>query len=351
MTADLYELIDHAAGWRMPIRVRWANPALAEATLAEVPMLKIQSKVIEDKLSVAATHCAQIKGRWVWYISIRSLDDIAVKSDEADPERLVRWAPADPEPTVDAGFVNAYCASRIAVVKSPKDFAYVWASLQKFMLRWLVDEGRSLDLGFGRLDAFPVRANWRNAVIGRIFKNRKYQDLYAREKYEFFRRCLTQNPEMLTAYDTESRTMRWSVEFTPARNFHHATDKRENARKGNHRWKNNYLGQICAALAEPEMHERLYEAVIAYSKETDYPFAIFPDGSSQRYPPKGWQPTRSATAWYQVNLVTAAAARGHEGSAVVPEDASVPKVQDLRPPAKDVRDAGGDVAAAGENDI
>lgn len=336
---DLYELTDHAAGWRMPIRVHWHNEALAEVTLADVPILAIQWGAIMTKLHSVCTHFnagsnpSNPKER-TWWIPKLSLQPIATKSNETDPERIVRWNQPEPDLAADADFVNAYCKQRGAIIKNPKTLEILLGSLNEFMLQWLVS-GRPINFGWGRLDAFPVRANWKNAMIGRIFKNRKYVDHYTAEQYDFFRTCILANTEWLTAYDLESATMRWSAEFTPSEKFHEAAKQRELERKKNPRWKNNYLGQVLKYLRDNI--ERLHANLISYSKETDFPFAIFPDGSSPRNPPKGFQPVRSTSAWYQVPLVTAAAAKGHEGSALVQEDAGVSKVQDLRPEAPDVR--------------
>jgi len=334
MSGDLYELIDLAAGWRMPIRVTWLNVANAEVTFAEIPMLKIQRGAVAKKLLGACTHTGE--GRW--WIPKLSLEAIATKAaDGTDPERLVRWSTPEPGMSADADFVHAYCKQEYVptILRNPAAAIPVWASFEKFILQWLL-QGRSLKFSFGRLDAFPVRANWKNAMIGRIFKNAEWQDHYSKEHYDFLRRTITQNPEMITAYDKDSDTMRWSVEFTPNKSFHAAAEKIERARKTNHRWKNNYLGQICQVIKETII-DRLHENLVAYCKETNYPYAIFPDGSSCRYPPKGFQPTRFGTSWYQTPFVTGAALKGYEGSALVQEDAGLHALSNIRPEAQDVR--------------
>lgn len=361
MKSALYELIDIVAGWRMPIHVNWLNSANAEVTIADIPLLQIQRQAIEAKLNASATH--RHPDGTKWYVAVRALNDIADKSMRADPEQVVVWSRPEPVPDVRVDFVHAYCAQPSAVIRSPATFAPIWASIQQFILHWLVDQGRSLDLHFGRLDAFPLRCNWKNAIIGRIYKNRIYVRHYTAGQWEFMRACL--HRERLTAYDRKSGTMRWSCEFTPNEAFYAATIKREEKRKeetdanGQRRWKNNYLGQIMH-LIRKDLKERMYENLVAYAKETDYPFAVFPLGCGTRRPPKGFQPTFSSMEWYQTPLVTLPSVvekisptiRESESfkcdapwGVVVAEDASVPEMPGLQSGGEDMRNAGSEMDA------
>lgn len=357
MNSDLYELIDFEAGWRMPIRVRWVNIANAECTFAEVPLLKIQRAAIEAKLTASATHRSGDN----WYIPVLTLKDIASKAEDGtDPESLVRWHPPEPDLAVDADFIHSYCQRKSTpmLLKDEEVAKIIWTSFQEFILHWLVTEGRPLNLFFGRLDAFPLRANWKAAILGGLFDRRNgnyrartYHARYLEADYSFFRRCITQNPEMLTAYDTDTQTLRWSMEFTPNKKFRNTAQDQEEKRKQKASWNSNYLGQICHAIRDPKLLDRLYEIIVAHSKETDLPAAVFPDGTSHRYPPKGFYPTQTTTVWYQTHLVTRQAILARlqrETPAVEPADAGVQPVPHIQPPAQDVRDAGSPVDAAGE---
>lgn len=355
MTSELWELIDHAAGWRMPIRVKWVNVANAEVTIAPIPLLEIQRTAIHNKLRAACTHVSQMGVAWAWWIPKRSLEAIATKApDGTDPENLVVWKQPEPDLAADTEFARAFSKQRGVpeLLKNPEAVEFILGQINEFMLKWLVTHGRSINLGWGRLDAFPVRANWKNAIIGRMFRRtgsaKQVRTQYTAEDYEFLRTNIIDNTEWLTAYDKDTGTMRWSVEFTPSKDFHAAAFEREKQRRGHHRWKNNYLGAVIHSLRENI--ERLYEVIVAYSKETNLPFGIFPYGSSPRFPPKGYQPVRSNSAWYQTPLVTGAAIQEREGSAMVSEDASLPAVSNLQPSAENLRDAGTEMDSAGVNE-
>lgn len=349
---ELYELV--GAGWRFPVWVRWVKPTLAEVLVAEIPTLLKQKEAVETALRAGSSH-REGKG---WYFSKRNLQATALRSLFTEPEDVVIWGRLENNALVKTDFVAAYCESRDAVVRNANSLAVIWDSLCKFMLEWMVFQNQTVDFGFARMDALCARANWKNVLMGRLMAMQANGEARTPEgARRAVRKMMHQSS--FTAYDPETRTMRWTLEVTPQKPFNDAVEIGEVKRKRQAYGK--YLYQILKLLKGHGQKERLYEILTAYFTETTRPYAALPHG----FEPGGAGeignggnagdgggpeiPFKPAAKWHATPVVTGHAMGDKTGRAVVPEDALLPTVQDLQCLSQDLRHAGGVVDGAGPN--
>ncbi|HEX2880107.1 MAG TPA: hypothetical protein VHO25_11310, partial [Polyangiaceae bacterium] len=252
----------------------------------------------------------------------------------------------------DADFVNAYCKHRDAVVRDPRNFAAMWDSICKFMIHWTMFEERSVDFGFARLDAFCVRANWKNAILGRVMAMRRQTN--GPRTAESIRRTTRKllHQSFISGIDISTMKCRWTLELTPKRTFYEAADLREAKRKLITR--GSYLYNVLRQLHSPEHKNRLYECLLEYTRQTKLPYAALPHGFEPRCDSSGKEsPINFATPkkWASTPVVAGSKMEDKTGRAVVPEDALLPTMQDLQSLPEDVRHARECVDATGGDEI
>jgi hypothetical protein len=268
MNAELYELV--GAGWSLPITVTWISSSQAEIRKCDIPMLKRQSELLEGELRARATH----REGDVWFLNKLDLDKIAMRSTVTDPEDVVVWNSPECDWKVDLDFIDAYCESRDAIVRNPKYFILLWASACKFALEWVLLHQKPLDLGFARVEAFCARAAFKNNAVAHLTAIKGNKVLTPEQSRRELRRFLHQSA--MVAYDETTKTVRWTLEIVPSKQFHDTAEMVEIKRKRNSRM--SYLAQVLAFLKSPSHKNRIFEVVIRYMRELQYRFPALPHG-------------------------------------------------------------------------
>jgi len=341
---ELYELC--GLGWRFPIRVKWIGEFMAEVRICDIPLLKLQRKAIEEGLADHATH----REGQVWFFAPKGLESCAVKSAFTEPEEIVIWQRTLNEINPHMDFIDAYCNSRDTVIRSTKQFVILWSSISKFMLEWMLFHNRSVDLGWAQMNAFCARVNWKQGVFAKIWARRRMAGapITEEEARRETRNLLHQS--WLTAYDEKTRLLRWTVEVTPGIDFHETAAMVERTRK--RAAQVSYLGDGLRFLKSPQHKDRMYEALLAYAEETKRPYAALPHGVYKSGSGSRAKPTERfhrAQEWTSPPLVAGHKMEDKTGRALVSADAQMSTVQDLQSLSQDLRNAGRDVDAAGQN--
>lgn len=341
----LHALVGH--GWRLPVYAETQSGGLIEVTLAPIPMLKIQRQAAVECLSEFAEH--EKDGRW--YLTKHSFDQCTLDIKKQDPEAVVVWNSNAIEIPKDADdFVDAYTRSRHAIpqhlFQNADTFRIIWNSICNFMLEWMLHKDRPVPLGFANINAFPLRANWKNVVISRVSSlksNRKIvmQEFAEKEIMRIF------SKDHMTAYDEGRQMIKWSLDITPTYNFHRHAETREIKRKAQQRTIPRYETKVLRALLNKNLKIRLYEALMAYVRETIYPYLTVHRGGERGGKSHGDQPQGTILPppkWQATPVVIGSTKK--DGRTVASEDATVLTVQDLLILSEDLRIAGNDMDPA-----
>lgn len=344
---ELYELIGW--GWRFPIIVELLTGGdVCGVTIPNIPILKSQREAVVKLLQ---THKTGREGDH-WYYTKVGLAKIAQPSAANDPEDVVAWKVDETERLMKADFVVAYCESRYSMpgLRRPLDFALTWDSIRKHMLNWLLSE-KELDLGFAILNAFPARANWKNCVIGRhVARDHNVPIGTSVANKNEIKRMLHQN--FVSSWDPDTMLSNWSLDITPTRIFHAVIHEQEKERL--HKARGNYYKyawQILRLLKNHTYKGRMYEVILAYSKEAQRPIAKLPHGFVPGSESEGKKPeivAQPLTSWLQTPVVIGKSMEDGSAYAVVPKDEGMPSVPDIRPEDEDVREPNDDMDSSRE---
>lgn len=217
VTVELWELT--GPSWRLPLRVVWYAPDLAEVRVgAGAPLTKKMRSVAEEKLLTVAKQ----KGTNFW-ASREALGKIAVLSRCEDPEEVIEWTSIREAARVESGFkatdfIQAYCECHFAVIRNPLLATAVWASFCKFMMHWLLNERGTVDLLFAEMDAFALRRNWQGTAarmehkLWRAGKIRD-KDLFKPDAQNIADRMahVFQHRD-LTSFDEKEKVLEWTLD-------------------------------------------------------------------------------------------------------------------------------------------
>lgn len=343
---ELWEVFGY--GWRLPIRVKFIDAGTCEVRIADLPLLKKQ----REKLEGALENQCYARDGVVWFFHLDSLKKFAFPSRYEDPEDCVIWGSAptnNVKPSDD--FVDAYCASRDSAFRNAVQFRVVFAHICKSMMEWVLIQNRTLDLGFCRIDAFALRANWKNAmantIIGKWCKGKLPTDT------EEFRRVQKKllHRDYLTSWDRETNTYRWTLEVMPLKPFHDTAEKIEIERKS--KSKEMYELDVLVWQKNPRQKDRAMEYMAAYWREAARPYGKLPHGHEHRFKGDGEGPiaaTPAAEKRHSTPVVIGAKLENGDGCAVVPEDAGVPTLSALQSLPENVWDGGENVGGANGNE-
>lgn len=349
-TSELWELI--GSHWRLPLCVEWFDPHLAEIELANIPLLAEQKRVALELLEAIGTR----QDDKVW-VTRAVLGANAVRSSQADPEAIVEWLPKrQPQPVRDDyradEFVTEFCESPYAPINDPLIMEAVWAGMQKFMLHWLLNKRRPLDLLFCRLTPLMLRGNWQS-VLARWEKNQKMvtKQRYAANQQSMIGRgvgdylCDT----TVVAVDPKRKVIRWTLTCTVKEPFHDLAWKLETERK-----RRCGAGNYWVRSVSDQQKRQLSLALEAYEewlKEAARPYISIllrgpkGGGSPEEYVAKRVR-VMDRPAIHTETIVLSDDARVEEGGGLALEsevEALPAEVPDLRPGLEDVRDTGGNL--------
>lgn len=328
--------------WKLPLRVVWMT------TLAEVRVgggVNLTSKMraaAEEKMRTVAT----VRGTVFW-ASYQQLEKVAVKF-EGDPEDAVEWHP-ERNLEVKAGdghvpedFIRAYCQSPEAVIRDPDIMDWIWSTLRRFMLHWLLNEQKTVDLVFAELDAFCFRKNWMSATAKwehekrakkhfakGAFLNPNLQSMEERG----IRNYLTDWP--VSAFDKREKIARFTLEVTTTREWEKHVERLERERK--RLASPVYTSWVTRVIKRQA--QRAMEIYAKYLRETSHPAGFFVERSyfsststfkGLKSGSRGLKAMEAPGPW-DATVVMRVPLESGESAPVVPPDASVPEVRPLQP--------------------
>jgi len=159
---ELWELI--GGHWRLPIRVVWNDDVGDVRIGAGLRLLECQWDAADKTLERILLR----RFGNTFTVTRSELSTCAVPSKHSNPEAIVEWIPNRPstlgvEHERESGapeFIEKYCESGYSVISDPVVATVVWASLQKWMLHWLLNEQKPVDIMFAKLVPLCLRRNW-----------------------------------------------------------------------------------------------------------------------------------------------------------------------------------------------
>jgi hypothetical protein len=343
---ELWEL--PGTHWRLPIRVVW-HAELAEVRVgAGVRLPACMVKVAEEKLASAGRRM----GTNFW-LSQANLSKIAKLSTLEDPEEVIEWyperAPKKVEATYQArDFIMGYCAESYALVKDPLIAEAIYFSFCRFMLHWLVNEEKEVDLVFAKLNALLLRRNWasaaakhehiqrgKNLLLKSSYLNPDLQNMVDRGMAHYF------VSSSVTAVDRTNKMALYTLDCRQTDEWDRFTRLVEKKRKGAacERYNTSLLVRMKRQL------KKVMESYAQYLRETSHPNLLVPVHSIDRVtrqfrikqcphelrePPGPWDSSDAVHA----------AEKQSVDCDVEASDAGVCEVPYIQPPKEDMRDSG-----------
>lgn len=338
---ELWELI--GPRWRLPIYAHTLPNGVIKVELAGIPLLKAQIKVAEEYLRI---HCTHREGD-TWFFAESGLRQSAIKSIYDDPEQVVIWNWKKQEYDVRLTMAKFYCEQPYAVCNKDRHFAAMWASIENFMFDWMVVLGRPIEFSWGRLEALPVRANWKQAMLSTMKAKKQNlavignRDKQSRQEAERRVQFNLYEQSFMTSLDDETKTIRWTVEFIPNREWHQKIYVFELQRKQRkHRY---YWSDVLQLLKSRHLKDRLHAIFLTYRKETEIPYAFLRNGNFKRNGGKKSFPIGMAVPPSPGSPTPVVIGRRMDqkgkGFVVVPENALVLSMQDFQQICEDMRHA------------
>lgn len=181
--------------------------------LPDIPLLKKQKVILLDLLR-QVVH--EQKDETSWYIQRHKLEDVAVRSEEKDPEDVVVWNPdayikqfRSERHKEDDDFLNELVGRGIFINLEAADV--MWTMICETMAHCILNYGSVVNFKFARLAAFPLRGNWKE-VLWDIDSDNSGPST-RQEEFERIGRNLLD--EKLRAFDKKERRYQWTLEFSP----------------------------------------------------------------------------------------------------------------------------------------
>lgn len=334
--------------WRLPIRVVWFQN-LAQIRVGAGARLTRKMMQAGDEL-VASFASKQDNTFWA---ERPVLEQFARKFHGDDPEDVIEWLPSRVEqvpvrPDYKAeDFILAYCASSYAVLRDTLLVERVWISIRKFMLHWLLNEHRGVDLIFAQLDALALRKNWASAAArkehalyraGKMqkkdFLNPKIESMVQRGVTEYF-----VAPEV-TAWDEKRQAVYFTLECTANENWDKMVQKCEATKKFTMR--GGYANWTFGTMVRQA--RRVAEIYARYLQETSRPAtrmveSLDPGGERKRCIVVGKREAiPPADPWDARDPVFSAVEPGESQPMVSPDATLHETLPDLRSSGQDMRD-------------
>lgn len=336
--------------WRLPIRVTW-HQNLGEVRVSAG--VRLTSKMIAAADEVLAKIGSQ-KGNTFW-IERQNLETTARKFHGEDPEDVVEWLPSRkneaPEIRQDYNpdeFIQSYCASSHAVLRDTMLMDRIWVSLCRFMMDYMLNTQKPINLLFARLDAFCFRKNWMSATAKReralLRTNKMFRsDYLSPERESMARRGVWEylTSEWVTAFDTKNRFPCWTIEVTTNEAWDKVITKWEAAKLAARRgaYRNGAVEQML------RQARRALEIYARYLEETSKPATELVRssfggvGNHFRLVTGSRQATTPPGPW-DGNLEVSDAVEESSSQTMAAENPGVHEVPDLESKDEDVRDSG-----------
>ena len=275
----------NGAYWTLPIRAEKVEEGVAEITPgAGVFLLDKQTDVLLEALKPVTWDA-----NGLLFCSIKDLTTFAVSSRETDPQAIVQWFPRtqyaaskDDLSWDEEEFLKRFVMSGWA--SDPMTAAVYWRAFRKCMFRWLVVEGKVLDLGFARLCMVPFRSNWKESLLG--FLGADWMDVTYPDVKEQAMKLLG-HPELLATWHNNPDRIIHSVEVVCKKSFMmqiHRIEKERRKTQNFHYWRS--VGNRMADVRD-FAYEALCQTVAQIRRP--YPFASGLDTSGRTDLPRGWR--------------------------------------------------------------
>jgi len=274
---ELYELL--GPWFALPIFVHWpdGNEVAVIEIGAGIQLLKIQISAAESRLSdFGAT---SVNGQLV--IPRKNLERCSRKSSETDPEMVVEWRPtyrraryrkfpnnATAQFTTKKAvsdrdeFYHEFC--KTGFCGDPLKAEIIHMQLCKFMLHWLVNEHRPVDLGFCELHPTPLRPNWKEIMLA--MREARMSPAGSSYGHELF------DPK-LTMFDKAQNVMLWSLDVRPLAGWWRGTAQYERlVRKKHFTNQKKYVGEIKHSIGR--RYDDLVTLYNDYFAQVSHPYVV-----------------------------------------------------------------------------
>jgi hypothetical protein len=344
ISVELWELT--GPYWRLPIRVVW-HAELAEIRVGFGARLTSRmTRVAEEKLGVHARR----EGNVFW-LQRESLKKIARKSDSDDPEEVIEWmtdrrGKERPEGYQAMPFIQAYCGEHYALIRDPVIAEAIYVSFCRFMLHWLLNEGKEVNLIFAKLNALMLRRNWQSAtakyehdlfrkhhLLRESFLNPDVQSIVNRGVADYFIK------ESVTAWDQETKIYRHTLDCQVTEEFRDFETRLEK-----HRKRRNWVYNRGVLVRLKRQIRKVIESYAQYLRETRWENGRFVRGdicsvTGKFIPRAGAQPRKAVGAWDSDGILRETPQQSAENEVVAPDE-DMPEMPDLQPESEDMRDTG-----------
>jgi hypothetical protein len=207
---------------------------------SDIPILAVQRSVIYAKLSSIASYN---EGRW-WLLESELRKHASHVT--GDPESFVTWCPMEPRVEFrtsgeNSEFFKSYAIE--GVLRDPFQAEIVFNSFCKFMLHWMLNKQKSVDLGFCELCPVPYRPNWYQMILEKDLALAAQVKLDGKHEWlsAGFTSLVGRNiPEhlldpKLTFWNVEDKHFYWSIAARPKSLWWRMVKLVERARAGKHR--------------------------------------------------------------------------------------------------------------------
>lgn len=340
-----YELTGN--NWRLPVMVDW-HDVVAEVSLPNMPFLKAQRTVLEEKLNSLGDYR---EGKW-WVLKSK-LERTAVPSIKTDPEQIVEWCVQNIR--VESGvvvvteFVRGYLESPYALLPDPKVTEMIWLSFCKYALHRLINERKPVQMFFATIYPLMMRVNWKEIALRRENNGQDRTKRFEHQISKIIKRKMVDHlcsPGM-SGYDEEQGVADWTLEIVPERAWESAARKLEEEVK---RKRKIYYGTRVGNQLKAQLTYAL-EVYSAFLKKAAHPYLLFRTAVKSRA--AGVQPARNQhvakMGWH---------GKGRPGDPVYPvgagknhwikvddqADAEMPELPGVRSEPSELREPGSDVA-------
>lgn len=337
--------------WRLPVRVVWHQNLGECRPGGGANLTRKMRAAAEEMLASVGT----VKGNTYW-VERKGLEEIGRKFHGEDPEDCIEWLPGKQEKIPVRSdydgddFVKAFCESSFSPIRNTLIVDWVWAGLKSFMLHWLLNKARTVDLGFATLDAINLRKNWAPAAaleerfrqqMGKIekkdFLSSDFESMARRGVPEIL--CSTQ---MLAADARERLQVYWTLECTTNEKWDRTISSWEKEKR-----RASYGGAYYLTVWHQMLRQlpRVLKIYARYLEEARRPGSLLVEGRSrcnyqERYKlPRSSKTCAPVPAW-GVDPEMSDAMAQDSAPAMEAENAGVLTVSDLQSGKKNVRDAG-----------
>lgn len=346
--------------WRLPIEVHWVESLAQVRVGAGAALTRKMREVALERLKLIGT--MRDEGiEIVMWVPRPKLETVAQQFYGTDPEDVIEWLPAREKvpPTSDFqppdDFILEYCKSQYAWIRDPLLADIVWMSFIKFMMHWLLNEHRTVNLFFAKMDALCLRNNWK-VLAAKDERDRKKEieprDYLNPDVNSMVRRGVGNFlvTGEATGFDGKSKTASYTLEVQETPEWGRMVRKIERLKVVERGGGTGYWNALVS-----QLRRQLPRALRAYEfflKEAARPFSDVSRGRYDRhtgkylgFTPGGFKvgsftPKAATQSWAPDRKMFTSVATGRRGKDVGAPEVVQDQMRDLRQEPGDVRESG-----------